>query len=165
MRLPLILAAVALTGACAAPRGYPSLAPRAAETVDPRVPIDATPSPGTVDPRTATALAAAVAAARGGIAEFERLSGAAEALSVGAGPAQGERWIAAQQALSALVAQHGVTTRAAADIDAIAADRIDETRWLVPATRAAIEDAAAEVGSINAAQTATLERIAARLGG
>ena len=164
MRILLPLALAVLTGACAAPRDYPSLAPRAAEGIDPRVPIEATPSPGTVDPRTAAALAAAVAAARGGIAEFQRLSGTAEALSVGAGPAQSERWIAAQQALSVLVAQHGVTTRAAADIDAIAADRIDETRWLVPATRAAIEDAAAEVGSISAAQTETIERITARLG-
>jgi hypothetical protein len=97
------------------------------------------------------------------MAEFERLSGSADALSAGAGPAQSERWIAAQQALSALVAQHGVTTHAAANIDAIAADRIDETRWLVPATQEAIEQAAAAVGSINAAQTATIARIAARL--
>ena len=163
MRHALPIALVLTTAACAAPRGYPSLQPRAAEAIDPRVPIIASPSPGTVDPRIAAALEQEVAAARGGIAQFERLSSAAEALSVGAGPARSERWVAAQQALSALVAQHGVTTRAAADIDAIAADRIDATRWLVPATRAAIEQAAAEVQSINAAQTATIERIAVRL--
>ena len=57
-----------------------------------------------------------------------------------------------------------MTTRAAADIDAIAADRIDAARWLVPATRAAIEAAAAEVGAINDAQRATIARLAARLG-
>ena len=153
-----------LAASCAAPRGYPSLAPRAAEAIDPRVPIEATPSPGTVDARTASALAAAVASAHGGISGFEQLIGAAEALSAAAGAAQSESWIAAQQALSALVAQHGVTTAAAADIDAIAGDRIDATRWLVPATRAAIEAAAAEVQSINTAQTATIDRIAARLG-
>jgi hypothetical protein len=163
MRHPLSTAHVLLCASCAAPRGYPSLQPRSAEAIDPRVPIVATPSPGTVDPRIAAALGQAVAQARGGVSEFERLSGVAEARSVGAGPARSERWVAAQQALSALVAQHGVTTRAAADIDAIAADRIDATRWLVPATRAAIEQAAAEVGAINAAQTAAIERIAARL--
>ena len=163
MRHPVLAALVLMTAACAAPRGYPSLQPRAAEAIDPRVPIVAAPSPGTVDPRMASALAAAVADARSGVAEFERLAAAADALSLRAGPPQSEGWIAAQQALSALVAAHGVVTRAAADIDALAADRIDQTRWLVPATRAAIEAAAAEVGAINAAQTATIERIAARL--
>ena len=163
MRHTLAASLLLMTAACAAPRGYPSLAPRAAEAIDPRGPLAATPSPGTVDPRIAAALGQAVAAARGGLFEFERLSRAAEARSLGAGPARSESWVAAQQALSALVAQHGVTTRAAADIDAIAADRIDATRWLVPATRAAIEQAAAEVGAINAEQTATIDRIAARL--
>ena len=163
MRHSLSVALILTTAACAAPRGYPSLQPRAAEAIDPRVPIVATPSAGTVDARTAAALEQAVATARGGVAEFQRLGGAADALSLRAGAAQSESWVAAQQALSALVAQHGVTTRAAADIDAIAADRIETTRWLVPATRAAIEQAAAEVQSINTAQTQALERIAGRL--
>ena len=164
MRLipPLVLAL--LVAACAAPRGYPSLAPRAAEGIDPRVPIAATPSPGTVDPRTAASLAEAVGAARGGMAAFDRLAQAAEARAAAAGPRQSESWIVAQQALSALGAQHGVTTTAAANIDAIAADKIDATRWLVPATRAAIEAAAAEVGAINDRQRATIGRLGARLG-
>jgi hypothetical protein len=160
--LPLALALLA--AGCTAPRGYPSLAPRAAEAIDPRVPIVATSSPGTVDPRTATALAAAVAEARGGTAEFDALARVAEARATSAGPRQSEGWIAAQQALSALIAQHGVTTNAAADIDAVAAQKIDETRWLVPATQAAIGAAAAEVGAINDAQNATIARLSARLG-
>ena len=164
MRLPLFLTLNMLVAACAAPQGYPSLAPRATEGIDPRLPIDASPSPGTVDPRTAAALADAVAAARGGTAEFDQLARSAEALAASAGPRQSESWIAAQQALSALGAQHGVTTTAAANIDAIAAEKIDATRWLVPATRAAIEAAAAEVGAINAAQSATIDRLQARLG-
>jgi len=164
MRSLLPLALVMTIAACAAPRGYPSLAPRAAEGVDPRVPIDATESPGTVDPRTASALAAAVASARGGTTAFDRLAQAAEARAAAAGPRQSESWITAQQALSALGAQHGVTTNAAANIDAIAAEKIDETRWLVPATRAAIEAAAAEVGAINDRQSATIDRLGARLG-
>jgi hypothetical protein len=57
-----------------------------------------------------------------------------------------------------------VTTNAAANIDAIAATRIEQARWLVPATRAAIEAAAAEVGAINEAQSATIARLGARLG-
>ena len=160
--LPLIMAL--LVPACAAPAGYPSLAPRAAEAIDPRVSIASAPSPGTVDPRTASALAAAVAAARAGTTAFDRLAQAAEALAAAAGPRQSESWIAAQQALSALGAQHGLTTNAAANIDAIAAEKIDATRWLVPATQAAIEAAAAAVGAINDRQSATIDRLGARLG-
>ena len=164
MRLLLPLVSALAAAACAAPSGYPSLAPRAAEGIDPRVPIADAPSPGTVDPATAAALAEAVARARGGVAEFDRLARTAEALAAAAGPRQSESWIAAQQALSALVAQHGVTTNAAATIDAIAATKIDETRWLVPATRDAIEAAAGAVGAINDAQSATIDRLGARLG-
>jgi hypothetical protein len=128
------------------------------------VPIASNPSPGTVEPAVAAALASAVAQARGGMATFNALARRAEALAAAAGPRQSESWIAAQQALSALGAQHGVTTDAAADIDAIAAAKIDATRWLVPATRAAIEAAAAEVGSISGAQRAIITRLTARLG-
>jgi len=164
MRFMLPLALMALTAGCAAPRNYPSLVPRSAEAIDPRVPIAASPSPGMVDPRTAAALVEAVAAARSGTEAFNQLAREAEALAAAAGPRQSESWIAAQQALSALGAQHGGTTNAAAEIDEIAAERIDQTRWLVPATRAAIEAAAAEVGAINDVQSATIARFSARLG-
>ena len=128
------------------------------------MPIPDAPSPGTVDPQTSAGLARAVAEARGGVQAFDRLARTAETLAAAAGPRQSESWIAAQQALSALGAQHGVTTGAAADIDAIAAERIDASRWLVPATQAAIGAAAAEVGAINNAQRATIQRLGARLG-
>ena len=164
MRTILLLVLTFAIAACAAPGLYPSLAPRATEGIDPRVPIDATPSPGTLDPRIATTLASAVAAARSGTGAFSALAREAEALAAAAGSRQSESWIAAQQALSALGAQHGVTTNAAAQIDEIAADRIDATRWLVPATRAAIEAAAAEIGTINDQQSATIDRLGKRLG-
>ena len=166
MRRLAALAPIALLAACStAAIDPPSLAPRAAEAIDPRIPINPDPPFGALDPTLAARLAAAVERARSGVAEFERLGGAAEALAVGAGPAQSETWIAAQQALSAVVAQHGVTTRALADIDEYAASRIDEESWLVPANRVAIEAAAAEVGSIYRAQLASINRIGARLRG
>lgn len=164
MRILLPLAVILLGSACAAPRGFPSLAPRAAEAIDPRVPILADPSPGSVDPAMRAALAEAVARARAGRSQFDALAQRATALAAAAGPRQSESWVVAQQALSALGAQHGVTTAALADIDALAAERIDKERWLVPATRAAIEAAAAEVGAINNAQRATIQRLGARLG-
>ena len=164
MRILLPIALILLGSACAAPRGFPSLAPRAAEAIDPRVPIASEPSPGSVDAATRTALDEAVARARAGQPAFDALARRATALAAAAGPRQSESWVVAQQALSALGAQHGVTTAAAADIDALAADRIDQARWLVPAARAAIEAAAAEVGAINDSQRATIARLGARLG-
>jgi hypothetical protein len=164
MRLILLLALIFATAACAAPRDYPSLAPRTAEGIDPRVPIDATPSAGTLDVRTSAALSEAVSAARRGVAEFNRLARVAESLAASAGPRQSESWIAAQQALSALGAQHGITTNAAASIDEIAAEGIDQKRWLSPATQSAVEGAAAEVGAINDVQSALLDRLGNRLG-
>ncbi len=163
MRTILLLVLTFALAACAAPGIYPSLAPRATEGIDPRVPIDVAPAPGTIDPSIATALAEAIAAARSGTAGFDRLARIAEGLAAAAGARQTESWIAAQQALSALGAHHGVTTNAAANIDAIAAEKIDETRWLVPATRAAIEAAAAEVGAINDAQRGVIDRLGAQL--
>ena len=160
----LLITSITLLAGCGAPQGYPSLAPRPAEAIDPRVPIAANPSPGTVDPAVAARLASAVAQARGGTAEFNRLASRADALAAAAGSPRSESWVVAQQALSALGAQHGVTTDAAADIDAVAADRIDATRWLVPATQAAISAAAAEVGAISAAPRAIITRLTGRLG-
>lgn len=163
MRRFLFLLALALA-ACVKPGGeYPSLAPRAAEAIDPRLPLPTEPSPGLLDATLASQLAAAVGEARGGVAAFDRLSAIAERAASAAGASQGESWVVAQQALSALVAQHGVTTRAAGNIDAIAATRIDQARWIAPANRDAIEAAAAEVGGINEGQAATIARLGDRL--
>ena len=163
MRRLLFLAPIALA-ACVKPGGeYPSLAPRAAEAIVPRLPLPSEPSPGPLDAALAARLAAAVGEARGGVAAFDRLAAIAERAAAAAGPSQGEGWIVAQQALSALVAQHGVTTRAAGDIDAIAATRIDQARWISPTNRSAIETAAAEVGAINERQAATIARLGDRL--
>ncbi len=158
--IPLLLFAT-----CSAPEVYPSLEARANEAIDPRLPIDPAPSPGALDPALADRLAAAVGAARGGVAEFNRLAAIAERAAAAAGPRQTESWIVAQQALSALVAQHGVTTRAAGDVDELAAERIEAARWIAPANRAAIEDAAAAIGAINEAQSAVIARLGDRLGG
>ena len=163
MRHLLFLLPIALA-ACVKPGGeYPSLAPRPAEAIDPRLPLPIEPSPGPLDAALAGRLAAAVGEARGGVTAFDRLAAVAERSASVAGASQSEGWIVAQQALSALVAQHGVTTRAAGDIDAIAATRIDQAHWIAPANRAAIEAAAAEVGAINERQAATIARLGDRL--
>lgn len=155
---------VVMCAGCSTPQDVPSLAPRAAEAIDPRVPIASDPSPGSVDPAISAALAEQLAAARGAVGAFDSLARRAETLAAVAGSRQSESWIAAQQALSALGAQHGITTSAAANIDAIASARIARTRWINPATREAIEAAAREVGVINERQTAILSRLGGRLG-
>jgi hypothetical protein len=97
--LPLVLAA------CNTPQtGEPSLAPRAAETIDPRVPIPSEVIAGPVDPALASRIAQLMADVRSGDAAFQAAAQQAERLASAAGPAQSESWIEAQQAISALVA-------------------------------------------------------------
>ncbi|MDP9421388.1 MAG: hypothetical protein M3Q19_00895 [Pseudomonadota bacterium] len=137
----------------------PSLAPRAAEAIDPRLPIPDEEPSGTVDPALAGRLSALVATVRSAMPAFEAREVEAGRLAAAAGPVASESWIAAEQALSRLVEQHGVTTHAAADIDAVAASRLESQRWIAPAERQAIAAAAAEVGSISARQAEAIDRL------
>jgi hypothetical protein len=151
--------------ACAMPGGgpEPSLAPRPAESIDPRVPIPDAPAPGEVDPQLANRLEALVADARGGVSAFESREAEASRLAAGAGPAASESWVAAQRSLSRLVEQWGVTTRAAAEIDALAAARLQSQKWIGPANRQAITSAAERVEAINTPQAAAIARIREQL--
>lgn len=160
MRSLLLLLALPLAAACSITTSpEPSLAPRAAEAIDPRIPIpDEVPS-GTVDPALASRLSALVAEVRSGVPAFEAKQAEANNLAAAAGPVASESWIAAEQALSRLVEQHGVTTRAAADIDALASSRLEGQRWIAPADREAITAAASEVASISARQAEAIDRL------
>lgn len=141
----------------------PSLAPRAAESIDPRLPVpDAQPT-GPVDAELAARLNDLVEAARAAAPRFNAQESEATRLAAAAGPMASESWIAAQQALSRLVEQHGITTRTAGDIDALAANRLESQHWIRPADQQAIAAAAAEVASINGAQSEAIQRITAQL--
>jgi hypothetical protein len=150
-----------MVAACSTPRigPEPSLAPRAAEAIDPRVPIPGDIPLGPVSPDVASRLEALVSTVRGGSAEFETHAAEASRLARAAGPTASESWIAAQQALSRLVSHYGLTTRAAADIDELAASRLRSQGWIAPADREAVAAAAAEVGAISQSQAATIARI------
>ena len=164
MRNSVVLTSLLLAAGCSpAPMTEPSLATRAAESIDPRLPIPDTAPTGTVDAALAQRLQALIEAARAGTSEFNAQEGEATRLAASAGPAASESWIAAQQALSRLVERHGVTTRAAGDIDALAGSRLEGQHWIRPADREAIAAAAAEVGSINDAQTGAIERLTSQL--
>src|SRR6059058_860208 len=87
--------------ACAFPGGpYPSLQPRAAEAIDPRVPVERPMNERPVTPALASRLAELVAQARSGDAAFAPAADQAERLAAAAGAPQSEGWVAAQQALS-----------------------------------------------------------------
>jgi len=167
MRLaPIVIVLGLALSACSSAGGgpYPSLAPRAAEAIDPRVPV-----PEVVNDRPASAtltgrLADLVAQARQGDADFAPAIDRAEALASAAGAAQSESWIAAQEALSAADAARAPTIRALGDIDALGATSLQVLGGLAPNDLAAIRTAGAEVGQIAERQSRRLQAIHQRLG-
>jgi hypothetical protein len=141
----------------------PSLAPRAAEAIDPRLPIPNDATESRVDPALAGRLAQFVGEAQGGVAPFDAKLAEADRLAAAAGPMASESWVVAQQALSLLVEQYGVTTQAAANIDQLGSNRLQGQHWISPADQQAIAAAAAEVGAIGDRQSAAIDRLNQRL--
>jgi hypothetical protein len=151
---------------CAAPEmNAPSLAPRAAEAIDPRVPVPEAPVPTQATPALVRQLEGLVAEAIAGDQAFRASADDAERLAEAAGPPQSESWIAAQQALSAAVAARAPVTRALGEIDALGAGRIQQLGGIGAADLAAINAAAARVAEIDARHAALIERLQARLRG
>src|SRR5689334_1924929 len=144
---PLVLL-IAIT-ACSAPGGpYPSLQPRAAEAIDPRVPVERQINDRPVKPSLSAQLAELVSEAHAGDTAFEPVAAQAERLASGAGPPQTESWIAAQVALSAAIAARKPTATAMGDIDALGATALKTQGGIAPNDLAAIQRAATEVASL-----------------
>ncbi len=159
------MTAIASLGACAAPGGpSPSLQPRAAEAVDPRVPVSGSVNDRPVSPALAARLRELVAQAQSGDAAFAPLAERAEQLASGAGAPQSESWTVAQEALSAAVAARGPTARALGDIDALGADALQRQGGMAPADLAAVQEAGQRVAAIDRRQTARVDAIQRRLG-
>ena len=163
MRSLPFVALLAVTACTSAGGPYPSLQPRAAEAIDPRVqpirPINDRP----VAAALAAQLGALVAQARAGEAAFGPAVAQAEQLAASAGAPQSEGWIAAQEALSAAIAARKPTALAQADIDALAATALQTKGGIAPNDLKAIQDAAAEVAAIARAQTDHIAAIQRRL--
>jgi hypothetical protein len=165
MRLAICLSVLTLS-ACAAPGGpYPSLQPRAAEAVDPRVPVVRPLNERPVSALLAARLAALVEQAQSGDAAFDGAMTSAERLAAAAGAAQSETWIAAQEALTAAIAARRPTATAGGDIDEIAATSLQTNRGIAPNDLAAIQRAAAEVGTLDRRQAERVDAIQRRLAG
>jgi hypothetical protein len=127
------------------------------------VPIPDTVPSGPADAALAGKLSALVGQARGRVSMFDAKRADAERLAAAAGPIASESCIEAQQALSLLVEQYGVTTKAAADIDALAANQLERQHWIRPPDQQAIVAATTEVGAINEAQAEVIARLRDRL--
>jgi len=158
MRLAFVLTLSLLTACSSAGGPYPSLQPRAAEAIDPRLQPVRPMNDRPVTPALASQLAALVEQARGGDAAFEAAATQAERLATSAGVPQSEGWIAAQEALSAAIAARTATATAQSDIDALGASALEKQGGIAPNDLKAIDNASAEVASISRGQ---IERIAA----
>ena len=164
MRRTILLTVLLLAG-CTSPGGpYPSLQPRTAEAIDPRLqpvrPVNERP----VTAALAGQLAALVDQARGGETAFEPAMADAERLAGAAGAPQSESWISAQEALSAAIAARKPTALAQADIDALGATALQTHGGIAPNDLNAIESAGAEVARIARGQTDRIDAIKKRLG-
>lgn len=161
--LPFLLILVPLAGCAASSANEPSLAQRPAELIDPRLPLSAETPVGPVDAALASRLGQLVAEGKAGGQSFNALVAQAEALAGAAGPSQSESWIVAQQALSGLEAARAKTTAALAEVDSIAAGRIESGAGLSAGDLGAVEAASDELRGLAERQNATIDRIGARL--
>jgi hypothetical protein len=156
---------VLLLGACAAPGGpYPSLQPRAAEDIDPRVPVNRPMNERPVSPALASNLAALITQAHSGDASFDAAAADAERLAAAAGPPRSDSWLTAQEALTAAIAARKPTTTALADIDELGGNALQKQGGIAPNDLAAIRNAAAEVGTLDQREAARIDAIQKMLG-
>ena len=163
MRPVALLIPIALAGCAETALEPPSLASRAAEIIDPRVPVPEAPVAAQASAELLEQLNSLIAQATAGDAAFAPAADTAERLAESAGPPQSESWIVAQQALSAAVAARAPVTRALSEIDALAAARIQRLGGISAADMAAIEAASARVARIDASEAALIDRLQARL--
>jgi hypothetical protein len=154
----------AALGACTVPGGpYPPLQPRAAEAIDPRVPVERPLNDRPVTASLSSRLAGLVAQARSGDAAFADAMGEAERLAAAAGAPHSEGWIAAQEALTAAIAAAGPTRNALGDIDEIGAIALQTQGGISPNDLAAIQSAAATAGAIAQRQADRVTAVQRRL--
>jgi len=165
IRISFVVATIGSLAACSTPQGpAPSLAPRPAEAVDPRVPVNNPVKSGPVDAKLAAHLAALLDQVQEGDAAFRDAATTAERLTAAAGPPQSESWISAQQALSVAHAARGPTTRALGDIDGLAATALATKGGMSAADLAALRSAAARASEVDKAEAARIDALEARLG-
>ena len=161
---PILTIFLALT-ACASGGGpFPSLQPRAAERIDPRVPVEQPLNDRPVTALLAAQLRTLVGKAQSGNDAFDSAAAQAERLAGAAGAPQSDGWVAAQEALSAAIAARQPIAEALSGIDAIGADLLQRQEGLAPNDLAAIQGAASLVAALDQRQAARIKAIQQRLG-
>ena len=162
---PALLPLLLIVAGCSAPGGpFPSLQPRPAEAIDPRVEVDRPMNARPVDAGLAARLNGLVAQARSGDAAFAPLIANAERLAGSAGAAHSEGWIAAEEALTAAIAARGPVARALGDIDGLGGDRLQAQGGMAPSDFAAIEAAAREIGALDQREQDRIDAVRRQLG-
>lgn len=162
MREPLVVLLLMVT-ACAAPTNAPSLAPRPAEAIDPRVPVPEAIVPSTPSLGLQDQLNDFVAEAVAGDNAFRPLADNARRMADGAGARESESWVLAQQALSAAVAARAPVAKAVVDVNSVAAERIQAGGGIGRADLKAIDDASARIAGIDSQEAALIAEIQSRL--
>ena len=156
---------IMILSACSAPGGpYPSLQPRAAEAIDPRVPVVRPVNNRAATGSLVARLSALVEQAQSGNSAFDSAASDAERLAAAAGPPQSESWTVGQEALTAAIAARKPTSSALGDIDELGATALQTQGGIAPNDLAAIRRAAAEVGTLDQRQAARIDAIQKRLG-
>lgn len=159
------LLSIAALSACSTPGGpYPSLQPRAAEAIDPRVPVVRPVNDRPVSTALESRLSALIAEAHDGDLAFTVAASTAERLAAAAGAPKSEGWIAAQEALTAAIAARKATATALGNTDEIGAAALQTQGGIAPNDLAAIQRAQAEIGSIDRRQAQRIDAIQRRLG-
>jgi hypothetical protein len=159
------LLSIAALSACSAPGGpYPSLQPRAAEAIDPRVPVVRPVNDRPVTASLAERLGSLVSQAQANNSAFDNAAAEAERLATAAGAPQSDGWIVAQEALTAAIAARQPTAQALGDIDALAASLLQTQGGIAPSDLAAIQRAQAAVDTLDARQSARVDAIQKQLG-
>jgi hypothetical protein len=166
MRVAPSLVLLFALASCAMPRvDPPSLAPRAAEAIDPRVPVVRAVEQRQADASVTGRLATLIVEARRGDDAFRAALAAAERAVAAAGSRESESWVVAQETVSAVVEARGPTSQALGDIDAIAAEMLQSKGDVSRGDLAAIQNAGAEVAAIDNRQAQALDALQRRLGG
>ena len=163
-RLPLsLLLLTAMLGGCAASAEFPSLAPRAIEKAAQDEPRPAPVAETGADAELQKRLAAIVESGESGHRAFlAELANARPLVARAAGSTAGsEAWVAAQQAYTAADAAHGALGAALADLDTLRREEVDNAN---PANRAALDQAAQRLTTLDADERTALAELAARLG-
>ncbi|GAA4014187.1 hypothetical protein GCM10022280_10720 [Sphingomonas swuensis] len=159
--LPL-LGSLALT-ACASAGQGPSLAPRAAEAIDPRVPVVDGSAALAADAGLSARLAALRDQALAAAGRAEPAIRAAAAATSSAGGRESDSWIAAQQLVSAAIAERAAFSTALGDLDRLVAERIQSGGRLVPQDVLAARAVADQLSAVDRRQSDELAALQARL--